>query len=74
MAVLATSAVGIFYYLRLVITLYLPLPDERAPAAARGAFSFAGSLALLALGALLLGLGFYPGPLFDLILAAGVPG
>jgi NADH-quinone oxidoreductase subunit N len=63
----AGSAVGIFYYLRLTVTLYLPaddterdLPPPEAP----------GSLALALLFTALILLGIYPAPLFDVIDAA----
>ena len=57
-----TSLVGVFYYLRVVYTLYMQ-PEERAPEAAGGATEFpawAGTAAVLAAVAILV-LGLVPG-------------
>jgi NADH-quinone oxidoreductase subunit N len=62
------SAIGLFYYLRVLIALYSPLPASAAVAALPMP---AGTLALMILTALLLGLGIYPGPLLEAISALG---
>jgi NADH-quinone oxidoreductase subunit N len=63
------SAMGLYYYLRLVVTLYLPRPESAPPPTAMGASSgtrLAGT-ALAAVVVLLVGLGVYPLPLMRLI-------
>jgi NADH-quinone oxidoreductase subunit N len=62
------SAIGLYYYLRIVVTMYDRLPEGlRAPAAAGPSVPISGAVTLLALAALLLWLGIYPGPLLNLI-------
>ncbi len=63
-----TSALGLFYYLRVLVALYTPLPTAAGVAAPPMP---AGVLALTILTALLLGLGIYPGPLLEAISALG---
>jgi NADH-quinone oxidoreductase subunit N len=63
-----TSALGLFYYLRVLVALYSPLPT---PAGIAAPAMPAGALALTILTALLLGLGIYPGPLLKAISALG---
>jgi NADH-quinone oxidoreductase subunit N len=67
--VVLNSALGLFYYLRLVVTLYTPLPQEAAMSVPHPApaWSWAGSLVLAALTALLVWLGVYPAPFLDMI-------
>jgi NADH-quinone oxidoreductase subunit N len=63
-----TSAVGLFYYLRLVAAMYMQPPhDERSVVAS--SLSLAGSLVLAALMLLLVWLGVYPAPFIDMIQA-----
>ena len=66
-----TSAIGLFYYLRVLVVLYSPLPTAAGVAAPPMP---AGVLALAILTALLLGLGIYPGPLLEAISALGPVG
>ena len=66
-----TSAIGLFYYLRVLVALYSPLPTAAGVAAPPMP---AGVLALTILTALLLGLGIYPGPLLEAISALRTPG
>ena len=63
------SATGLFYYLRLVVILYMPRPDDDILPAATGvtAWSRAAGVLLMALVVLLVGLGVYPLPLMALI-------
>jgi NADH-quinone oxidoreductase subunit N len=63
-----TSAVGLFYYLRLVATMYMQPPQEEVSAVA-SSLSLAGSLVLAALMLLLIWLGVYPAPFIDIIQA-----
>jgi len=67
-----TSVFGLFYYLRVIVTLY-----ERRPAAARGSdvipmrrLSLSGRYVLAGLTVLLLWIGVYPAPLLKLIESA----
>lgn len=59
-----SSAIGLFYYLRIVATMYAA-PSEAAPSLAPG--SFLGETALAALTCLLLWFGVYPEPLLQMI-------
>lgn len=64
---IAASAIGLFYYLRIVVMMGLTPPAETAGAAGPAAFPLSGSLLLSALTLLLIGLGVYPAPLLALI-------
>jgi NADH:ubiquinone oxidoreductase subunit 2 (subunit N) len=59
----------LFYYLRLVILMYAPLPQEAAVSIPPSApsWSWAGGVVLTVLTALLVGLGVYPAPFLDMI-------
>jgi len=59
----ATSLIGVFYYLRVVYTLYMRA-EERAPAPGVGRDAWSGTAAVVAALATLL-LGVAPGPLLD---------
>lgn len=58
------SAIGLFYYLRIVVALYATSPAEPAPAPALPA---AGIFTLVVLCVLLLWFGVFPGPLLNAI-------
>ncbi len=62
-----TSVAGLFYYLRIVVTLYSPQPDRPTliPAMAEG-----GVFVLAVLTILLIWFGVYPSPLINLIRTA----
>jgi NADH-quinone oxidoreductase subunit N len=62
--VVLNSALGLFYYLRLVVTMSAPLPWGTTRALS---WSWAGGLTLMALTGVLLWLGIYPAPLVTLI-------
>jgi len=55
----ATSAIGLFYYLRIIITLYKRPADKESPAMTERT-TVAGGAVIAALAALLLWLGFIP--------------
>jgi NADH-quinone oxidoreductase subunit N len=67
--VVLNSAMGLFYYLRLVITMYAPLPQEAAVSIPHPApsWSWAGGAVLAVLTTLLVWLGVYPAPFLDMI-------
>ena len=62
-----TSAIGLFYYLRLIVAMYTPLPQELEGSVAAPAVSLAGSLVLAALTLALVWLGVYPAPLIAMV-------
>jgi len=73
-----SSAIGLYYYLRIVVAMLSPVPDaalETDPPAVAGPGPAAG-LALLVLALVLLWLGVFPAPLQSLaaLAAAGLPG
>ena len=67
------SAIGLFYYLRIMVTMFLQPEDseaERLPPAAAPSLSWAGGIALAVLLLAILWLGIYPAPMINLIQAA----
>jgi NADH-quinone oxidoreductase subunit N len=64
-----TSAIGLFYYLRIVVILYAPLAqgEPGSPPMSAPSWSWSGGVALTALTLLLLWLGVYPAPLLSMI-------
>jgi NADH-quinone oxidoreductase subunit N len=63
------SAIGLYYYLRIVVTMGLqPASTEAGPASAT-ALPWSGSLALIVLIVALIWLGIYPAPLIGIIQA-----
>ncbi len=58
-----SSVIGLFYYLRIIVSLYSP-PRQEGPSSLPSVH-FAGGIVLAALTVLLLWIGVYPGPLFD---------
>jgi NADH-quinone oxidoreductase subunit N len=67
--VVLNSAMGLFYYLRLVILMYAPLPQEASVSTPHAApsWSWAGGVVLAVLTTLLVWLGVYPAPFLDMI-------
>jgi NADH-quinone oxidoreductase subunit N len=61
------SAVGLFYYLRLIVAMYTPLPQELEGSVVAPFVPWAGGLVLAALTLALVWLGVYPAPLIDLV-------
>ena len=64
-----TSAIGLFYYLRVVVAMFSSA-DETAPPTTLPAVAPAAGLALVALAALLVWLGTWPAPIIDWIQGA----
>jgi NADH-quinone oxidoreductase subunit N len=62
-----TSAIGLFYYLRIIFAMYGHPPQAAELSVAASSLSLAGSLVLAALTLVLVWLGVYPAPLIDLI-------
>jgi NADH-quinone oxidoreductase subunit N len=65
-ALASSSVIGLVYYLRIVVTMYLQ-PEGEAPPAAPAPRSRTASLVLAGLTLLLVALGVYPAPLIDAI-------
>lgn len=70
MSLVITSAIGLYYYLRVVVVLYEPQAETPAVSAALPA----ATAALTAMVLLLLWLGIYPGPVVEMIQAMGTIG
>ena len=71
-ALIIGSAVGLFYYLRVMVTLYLVEPGIRRHDAPINWGQRAGGVMLLAIAALAFFLGIYPQPLLELVHQAGL--
>jgi NADH-quinone oxidoreductase subunit N len=68
----AGSIIGLYYYLRIIVTMTAPaatVPDSHAPSGSRVRGEPLGHAVLAALVLLLVGLGAYPAPLLSLIRA-----
>lgn len=63
--IVAGSAIGLFYYLRVMVTLYLPEPGMRRMDAPNDWGNRIGGLTLLVVAVLVLVLGVYPTPMID---------
>jgi NADH-quinone oxidoreductase subunit N len=61
-----TSVIGLFYYLRIVVTLFSEVPE---PQSSMQRIGWGTALVLGGLAVLLIGFGVYPGPLLNLIRA-----
>ena len=71
-ALIIGSAVGLFYYLRVMVTLYLVEPGMRRHDAPINWGQRAGGMMLLAIAVLAFFLGVYPQPLLELVQQAGL--
>ncbi|GAB3341686.1 MULTISPECIES: NADH-quinone oxidoreductase subunit NuoN [Chromohalobacter] len=63
--VVAGSAIGLYYYLRVMVTLFLPEPGMQRRDATTDWAQRAGGVVVLALAALVVLLGVYPAPMID---------
>jgi len=61
--VIAGSAIGLYYYLRVMVTLYLPEPGMRRRDVPNDWGSRLGGMTLIALAVIILVLGIYPTPM-----------
>jgi len=66
LSLVAASAIGLFYYLRVLVVMYTPLPEAEAAGHSMPAMP-TSTLALAVLVFLLLWLGLYPGPVLEVI-------
>jgi NADH-quinone oxidoreductase subunit N len=66
-----TSTIGLFYYLRVVVTMYMPAPPAERVPAGPAVVSLGGGLVLGVLTLLLVWFGVYPAPLIHWIQIAG---
>lgn len=73
-ALVIGSAIGVFYYLRVVVTLFMVEPNLRRHDAPFNWGQRAGGIMLLVVALLAFFLGVYPQPLLDLVLNAGLTG
>src|SRR5207244_5988547 len=63
----ANSAIGLFYYLRVVAVMYMRLPEGDEIVVPVSSVSLAGRAALAVLALSLIWLGVYPAPVIDMI-------
>ena len=68
-ALVINSAIGLFYYLRVMAMMYRPAPEAGSHLTARSAFPWPSGSVLLALTLALFWLGIYPAPVLRLIQA-----
>ena len=71
-AVVLGSAIGLYYYLRVVVTMFMQDPERLKFDAPSGWAQQVGGVMVLLLTLLMFGLGIYPGPVIDLIRLAGL--
>jgi NADH-quinone oxidoreductase subunit N len=69
MLVIITSAIALYYYLRIIVAMYMQAPDPSAAPASGGPLSLLDGSVLAVLAVLLLGVGLYPAPLIGMIQA-----
>lgn len=62
-----SSAIGLYYYLRIIVTMGLQVEPDRPQSALARSLPLGGSLVLAILMVLLIGFGLYPAPLIDMI-------
>ncbi|MGO1460812.1 MAG: NADH-quinone oxidoreductase subunit NuoN [Marinobacter sp.] len=70
--ILLGSAIGLYYYLRVTITLFLAQPGMRRRDASNDWGMRAGGLVVLGISGLVILLGLYPAPMIELAQALGV--
>jgi NADH-quinone oxidoreductase subunit N len=62
-----SSVIGLFYYVRIIAVMYMPLPEREEVSVPASSLSLAGGAALAVLALLLVWLGAYPAPFIDVI-------
>jgi NADH-quinone oxidoreductase subunit N len=63
----AGSVIGVFYYLRVIVTLFRRAEEATPAASVPTTNHWSGDLVVMTLFALALGIGVFPQPIFDLI-------
>ena len=71
-ALIVGSAIGLYYYLRVLISLYLPDPEKARFSAPLDWAQRTGGMVMLLLAILMLVLGVFPQPFIELIQAGGL--
>ena len=66
-ALILGSAIGLYYYLRVMVTLFLVEPGIRRQDAPRNWGQHAGGIMLLVIALLVFVLGVYPQPLLEIV-------
>lgn len=66
-ALVVGSAIGLYYYLRVVVALYMPAPGQRRMEAELHWGVRAGGIMVLLMAVLMFGLGLFPQPAMDFI-------
>ena len=66
-ALVAGSAIGIYYYLRVMVTMFLAVPGKRRLDAAQHWGQRSGGIVTIMLALFTLAVGLYPQPLLDLL-------
>ncbi|KAA1446989.1 NADH-quinone oxidoreductase subunit N, partial [Escherichia coli] len=66
-AVVVGSAIGLYYYLRVMVSLYLPAPKALNRDTPRNWAFTSGGIVVLLTGLLVLILGVWPQPLIDIV-------
>jgi NADH-quinone oxidoreductase subunit N len=72
-AVVLGSAIGLYYYLRVVVTMFMQDPERLKFDAPIDWAQQVGGVMVLLLTLLMFGLGIFPGPVIDLLRLAGLP-
>lgn len=72
-AVVLGSAIGLYYYLRVIVTMFMQDPEKRRFDAQFDWAQQVGGVMVLGLTLLMFVLGIYPGPIIELIRSAGLP-
>ncbi len=71
-AVVLGSAIGLYYYLRVIVTMFMLDPEKRSFDAPLDWAQQVGGVMVLGLTLLMFVLGIYPGPIIELIRSAGL--
>jgi NADH-quinone oxidoreductase subunit N len=66
-SLIINSVIGLFYYLRIIVTVYKPLEEPQTSPVPAPSLSFVGGLVLAILTLALFGIGVYPAPFIGFI-------
>ena len=73
-SLILSSIIGVYYYLRVIVVMFAPLPEGKTQAAAPAVVPWSAWLGLAGLTVLLLWIGIYPSPFFatvEIVLGLG---